>query len=349
MRSLMILLGLMSIFDARDSIGGDTVRVYVLAGQSNMEGKAKNSLWDYQATAEPTREVFAHLRADDQWIERDDVFIKFLNRHGPLTLGYGSQGRSGAEYEFGYAMGQHHDDPVLLIKAAWGGHSLYKLFRSPSNPVSQTRLEEDLSRQQEQIRKRNEKRNEDQPLPTLEQVRGEYGSSYRNMISEVKEVKQNFETLFPALAGKTLKLSGVFWFQGWNDQYNGAELEYAANMQHFIKDVRRDLESPDLPLVIAVMGQNMSKEPKGAMKAIQDAQLSMESVPELKHSVRAVRTDVLVDKAAEALYPSWREKMEQWERTGSDHAYHYLGSAIWFTRIGRECAKAMIELENLGG
>jgi hypothetical protein len=29
-------------------------------------------------------------------------------------------------------MGDHFNDPVVIIKAAWGGHSLVKLFRSPS-------------------------------------------------------------------------------------------------------------------------------------------------------------------------------------------------------------------------
>ena len=116
-------------------------------------------------------------------------------------------------------------------------------------------------------------------------------------------------------------------------------------MKHFINDVRKDLEAPKLPFVIAVMGQNQSKEPKGAMKVIQDAQMAMEKVPDFVGNVKAIRTDVLVDKAAEELYPTWKQNFEQWEKTGSDHAYHYLGSAIWFTRIGRECAKAMIELE----
>ena len=29
---------------------------------------------------------------------------------------------------------------------------------------------------------------------------------------------------------------------------------------------------------------------------------------------------------------------------GSDRPYHYLGSAIWFNRIGRAFGKAMVEL-----
>lgn len=94
------------------------VKVFILAGQSNMEGKAPNTLLDHQATDAKTRDLFAHLRKDDKWVERDDVFIKFLERKGPLTVGYGSPGRTGPELEFGTVMGNHFEEPVILVKAA---------------------------------------------------------------------------------------------------------------------------------------------------------------------------------------------------------------------------------------
>ncbi|MBT4864629.1 MAG: sialate O-acetylesterase, partial [Planctomycetaceae bacterium] len=109
-----------------------TVKVFVLAGQSNMEGKAPNALLDHQATDPKTKALFAHLRKDDKWIVRDDAFIKYLKRNGGLTIGYGSPKRTGVELEFGTVMADKFDEPVLLIKAAYGGHSLFKLFRSPS-------------------------------------------------------------------------------------------------------------------------------------------------------------------------------------------------------------------------
>lgn len=115
-------------------------------------------------------------------------------------------------------------------------------------------------------------------------------------------------------------------------------------MGHFVRDVRRDLEAPDLPFVIGVMGQNQSQPAKGPMLAIQEAQLAMEAVPDFEGNVRAVRTDALVDQAAEALYPTWRENQAEWEKVGSDHPYHYLGSAIWFTRMGRAFGEALLEL-----
>jgi len=347
MHQLAILFSLVLTPAAPAAVAADsgTVKVFILAGQSNMEGKAPNALLDHQATDPKTRELFAHLRMEEQWIVRDDVFIKFLNRKGPLTVGYGSPGRTGPELEFGTVMGNHFNEPVILIKAAWGGHSLYKLFRSPSAgfPAAEA-LQKELERAQASVKASNEKNKKNDPLPTMEEIKKAYGSSYRNMMAEVKDVMNNSATLFPALKGKKPELAGFVWFQGWNDQYNGAETEYASNMQHFIRDVRKDLNAPKLPFVIGVMGQNGSKPAGGAMLTIQKAQLGMNDVPEFAGNVKAIRTDVLVDKAAEELYPTWQKNVEQWKLVGGDHGYHYLGSAIWFNRIGKAMGDTMLEL-----
>lgn len=342
---VLTVVALASVSAAKANDDKNTVKVFVLAGQSNMEGKAKNKLLEHQATDSKTAKLFAHLRKDGEWIVRDDVFIKFLDRKGGLTIGYGSRERTGVELEFGTMMGDHFEEPVLLIKAAWGGHSLYKLFRSPSAgmPGEET-LQQELEKAQERVKKNNEKRKKDDPLPTMKDITDVYGSSYRNMLAEVKDASDNYEEMFPALKGKKLEIAGFVWFQGWNDMFGGIETEYATNMKHFINDVRKDLNAPDMPFVIGVMGQNQSKPAQGAMLVIQEAQLSMETLPEFKGNVKAVRTDVLVDKAAEALYPKWRDNFEEWERTGSDFGYHYMGSAIWFNRIGKAMGEAMLDL-----
>jgi hypothetical protein len=348
-RSAMIrypLVALIALLSLSTSVSGadKLVKVYILAGQSNMEGKAPNTLLDHQATDPKTKDLFAHLRKDDKWIVRDDVFIKFLERKGPLTIGYGSPGRTGVELEFGTVMGDHADGPIILIKTAWGGHSLYKNFRSPSAgyPADEV-LQKELDQAQANVKKNNEKNKKDDPLPTMEDIKKAYGTSYRNMMAEVKDVTDNYSAMFPALKGKKLELAGCVWFQGWNDQY-GAQDEYESNMKHFINDVRKDLKTPKLPFVIGVMGQNGSKPASGAMLTIQKAQLAMNDVPEFKGNVKAIRTDVLVDKAAEELYPTWQKNPEEWKLVGGDHGYHYLGSAIWFNRIGKAMAEAMQDL-----
>lgn len=325
--------------------GADTVKVFILAGQSNMEGKAPNKLLDFQAAAPATRDLFKHLRKGDQWVVRDDAFIKFLNRKGPLTIGYGSPNSTGAELEFGTMMADHFDEPVLLIKTAWGGHSLVEKFRSPSAGYPNDEiLNKQLVQAQDKVKKNNEEKKKDDPLPTMNDIKKGYGVSYRDMLAEVQQTRGNYETLFPELKGKKLELAGFVWFQGWNDMYGGQD-EYSSNIKHFIKDVRKDLEAPNLPFVIAAMGQNGSKPAEGAMLTVRDAQMSMNQVPEFKGNVKAFRTDLLVDKAAEELYPTWKENVEVWQQTGGDHPYHYLGSAIWFNRIGHAIGDAMLELE----
>jgi hypothetical protein len=324
-----------------------TVKVFILAGQSNMEGKANNSLLEHQATDAKTKELFGHLRKGDEWIVRDDVFIKFLDRSGGLTIGYGSPNKTGAELEFGNAMGNHFDEPVLLIKAAWGGHSLYQKFRSPSSGLpDDATLQLELNKSQERVMKNNEKRKRTDPMPTMEEIKSVYGSSYRNMLTEVDETFKNYETMFPLLKGKKLEVAGFVWFQGFNDMFGDfAPGEYEANMKRFINDVRKDLKSPKLPFVIGALGQNGSNPAKGGMVTVANAQLAMNDVPEFKGNVKTIRTDVLADKEAERVFPGWQKHFEEWKLVGSDRPYHYLGSAIWFNRIGEGFGKTMLELQ----
>lgn len=323
-----------------------TVKVFILAGQSNMEGKADLKLVDFQATQESTKAHYVPYRKDAKWAIRDDVWIKYLKRHGGLTVGFGSPNKIGPELAFGTTMGEHYDEPVLLIKTAWGGHSLFRKFRPPSAGLpNESFFKAELERSIAGTKRRNEKRNQNTPLPTMEDIKSEYGSSYRMMLNEVNETMKNYETLFPELKAKKLEIAGFTWFQGWNDQYDKKELDYASNMKHFINDVRKDFNTPKMPFVIGIMGQNGNKPAKGPMKVIQDAQLSMEQLPEFKGNVKAIRTDILEDKAAAEGEKIAKTNKDAWNKVGSNGRYHYLGSGIWFNRIGKELAKAMLELK----
>src|SRR5262245_44685801 len=254
-----MIIAVLLLMGAPLRAGDRTAKVFVLAGQSNMEGQAPNALLEHQARDPMTRGLFAHLRKDDKWIVRDDVFVKFLERHGPLTIGLGAPGRTGIELEFGTLLGDHFDEPVILVKAAWGGHSLVRDFRPPSAGLpAEDVLQKELRQLQASVRKSNAKNKKNTPLPTMANVKSRYGRSYRKMLEEVQGVMANGATLFPALKGRKLQVAGFVWFQGWNDQFGGQD-EYASNMKHFINDVRKDLQVPKLPFVIGAMGQNGSK------------------------------------------------------------------------------------------
>src|SRR5881275_786562 len=109
--TVLLLLSLPATIHAAEKPA--PVKVFILAGQSNMEGKAKLSLLDYQAEQPATRDLYKHLRKDGKWVARDDVWIKFLDRKGKLTVGYGSPRCIGPELEFGTVVGDRYTEQVL--------------------------------------------------------------------------------------------------------------------------------------------------------------------------------------------------------------------------------------------
>jgi len=350
------------------------VKVFLLAGQSNMEGKGRiDPLLNHQIRAPETKAFFAHFHNDGKYIERDDVWINYLKRRGKLTVGYGSPGRIGLELEFGHVMGNHFEEPVLLIKTAWGGKSIGRDFRPPSSGLqSKEKIDEFVEnmcrrdynnlirREWDEAKKKNPKitRKEieaksDASIDGIRLAKGDeyrkeviesYGHYYRLMMSEIKTTLAELKTRFPDYDGRGHEIAGFVWFQGWNDMYNGFQDEYAVNMKNFIRDVRNDLAKPDLPFVIGIMGQNGFAPAKGNMAIVKAAQASMNDVPEFAGNVRAIPTDVHWDKRADAAFPTWRDNVAEWEKLGSDFPYHYLGSTITFTRIGRALGKALLEL-----
>ena len=350
------------------------VKVFILAGQSNMEGKGKiDPLLNHQIIAPETKDFFAHLHKDGKYIERDDVWINYLERRGKLTVGYGSPGCIGLELEFGHIMGNHYDEPVLLIKTAWGGKSIGRDFRPPSSGLqSKEKIDEfvgnmvkrdynnlirkewnQAKKDNPKITRREIEEKSDASLEAIHKAKGEgyrkevvesYGHFYRLMMSEIKTTLSELKTRFPDYDGRGYDIIGFVWFQGWNDMYNGFQDEYAKNMENFIRDVRKDLARPNLPVAIGIMGQNGFKPAKGNMAIVKTAQAAMNDVPAFKGNVKAIPTDIYWDKRADEAYPTWRDNFEEWVKIGSDRPYHYLGSTITFTKIGRALGQEMLRL-----
>jgi hypothetical protein len=311
------------------------IKVFILAGQSNMEGKAKVSLLEYQIKQPATRDFFKHLQKDGRWIERDDVWIKYLGVKSNLTVGYGSPKSLGPELEFGLLVGDHYREQVLLIKTAWGGRSLYRDFRSPSAGLPAMEV----------LEKMLADRKKQKADATLDDIKKPFGATYRAMLDDVHETLTNLKKYFPDYAGQGYELAGFIWFQGWNDMIDAvATSEYTANLTHFINDVRKDLKSPKLPFVVGQMGVDGMKADAN-VKKFKAAQTAVMDVADFKGNVALVKTDVHWDLEADAVYrKGWRENLEEWNKVGSDYPYHYLGSVKTMCRIGRAFGEAVLEL-----
>ena len=352
------------------------VKVFILAGQSNMEGKGKiDPLLNHQIKDNETKDFFAHFHKNGEYIMRDDVWINYLDRHGELTVGYGSPGCIGLELQFGHIIGDYYDEQVLLIKTAWGGKSIGRDFRPPSSRAPSNKVLDQLVVKMIErdynniIRKEWNKLKKHNPKITRKEVETEssalfdeirkvkkaeyhkqvvnsFGHFYRLMMNEIKTTLSELKTRFPKYDGQGYEIAGFIWFQGWNDMYGDFPNEYAYNLENFIRDVRKELEVPNLPVAIGVMGQNGFKPAKGNMAIVKKAQFSMNDIADFRGNVKAIPTDIYWDKRADEAFPTWRNNLEEWVKIGSDFPYHYLGSTITFTRIGQSLAKTILELNS---
>jgi alpha-galactosidase len=336
--ALGVLMSVVSF--AAGAADAPKVKVFILAGQSNMEGKAKVELMETQVKLKnpSVMPLYEPLRKGDKWVEREDVWVKFLDRKGNLTVGYGSPKCIGPELGFGTVVGDRYEQPVLLIKTAWGGRSLYKDFRPPSAGLPpQAQLDKMLA---------DTNKNPKRKTPaTMEEIKAPFGATYRAMLEEVNGTLGDLKAHFPQYAGQGYEIAGIVWFQGWNDLINPtATAEYAVNMAHFIRDVRRDLKSPNLPFVIAQVGFD-GANPNKHVSDLKAAQAEAAALPEFKGNVALVKTDLYWDTEAEAVFKKgWRENLAEWNTVGSDFGYHYYGSPKFMLKAGDAMGRAMVEL-----
>lgn len=115
------------------------LKVYILAGQSNMLGHANVSTFDYMARDPKTKPLLKEMQnANGEPKESKRVWISYLSedrqgaptvKEGRLTSGYGAHDKAiGPEFTFGLTMEKHVKEPILIIKTAWGGKVLVFLF-----------------------------------------------------------------------------------------------------------------------------------------------------------------------------------------------------------------------------
>lgn len=308
--------------NAQTNPTGHPVRVFILAGQSNMEGhgfvsadekrnNGKGSLEFLVKDARSAKRFAKLVDKEGRWRVRNDVFITYLDRKGPLTAGYGVNPElMGPELGFGWTVGDAYREPVLLIKCAWGGKSLAVDFRPPSAGKVPYSLGQ----------------KEDAAIAQDPQIVGKY---YRETVSLVKAALANIKELVPGSDGKVV-LSGFAWHQGWNDRINQQfTAEYESNMANFIRDIRKDLDAPKLPFVIAETGQGGFEEKDKTAIALMEAQAAVAEEPEFKGNVAFVETRGF-----------WRPAAE----SPNDQGYHWNCNAETYWLIGQGMGEAMKKL-----
>lgn len=305
------------LFVSRPASAADSskpLKVFILAGQSNMEGQAVVDLdgKDYNdgkgtlsfLRRDPDKSpLIKHLsNPDGTWVVRDDVWCRYRRERGPLLAGqlamgfsvYGDRHHFGPELQFGHVLGDHFDNPVLLIKTAWGGKSLFKDFRPPSSG-------------------------------------GDVGPYYTKMVAQIHEALENLKQDFPGYDGRGYELAGFVWYHGWNDgvEARTAVPEYDQNLVNLIRDIRQEFAVPALPVVIGELTGPWVQAP-GAWETLRKAQRSAASRPEFKGNVLFVETHDFVRKPEDSPNPG--------------HGHHEFGNAETYFLVGDALGRGMVSL-----
>ncbi|HOD82833.1 MAG: hypothetical protein BWX88_04125 [Planctomycetes bacterium ADurb.Bin126] len=310
------------------------LKVFLLVGQSNMQGHAAVSTFEPIGLDPKTAPMLKDI-LDDAGKPRvcQDVWISSIGsskeeKTGRLTVGFGAgETKIGPEFTFGLYAHKLLGEPILIIKTAWGGKSLNTDFRPPGAGPYQFN-----EKQLETFAKQKK------DIEALKAERAKAsGAYYRLMMDYVKKVLADIKQVYPDYDPKQgYELAGFVWFQGWNDMVDGGTYaqrgqpggydQYGKLLAQFIRDVRKDLSAPKLPFVIGVMGAggpvsaySPDKQRYASIhQSFREAMAAPAAMDEFKGNVAAVWTEKFWDLELDKLLLKDRQIQQELKKLQQD-------------------------------
>lgn len=328
----------------------EPVKVFILAGQSNMVGYGKteyglNPDFNPNLPQSPTnvREIpggigslawavqtkpgtfgfggkDALVDSNGNWLVRDDVNIYarmevFKNADGSLTAGVTRKG----PHTIGFG-------GANSATQKWNGPD-YGFGHVVGNALDQDVLIIKVATGGTSL-------HVEWRSPTaVAKRRGEVGYMWSHMLKTVKTTLANLGSEFPDYEGRGYEIAGFGWHQGWNDRVNSTHAaQYEENMADSIADVRSEFGA-GLPFVIANTGMAMPEEQDSdAWKLVnaQNAMADYAKYPNHKGNVAVVNT-----------VPMYRDGT----MSPSTFSYHWNHNGISYYEIGAGMGRAMLTLQ----
>jgi hypothetical protein len=267
------------------------LKVFILVGQSNMEGHAQTRTFPAIAKDPATADLYKKMvDAEGKPVVCEDVWIAYSygdfsgnpvgKRSGQLTAGFGSQhhvgtGKIGPEFTFGITMRELLGEPVLLIKDAWAARACWSISARPA-PGNRRRKGEGEG---------------GEVLPPGDRSReGSPGGSEEGLSGGMM---QRRASSWPASCGSR---ASTTWWAPYPavDPSKGKKgikdySEYSRLLACLIRDVRKDLSAPNLPFVIGVLGVGGAEAGEGTA-AFRESMAAPGRMEEFKGSVTNVFT-----------------------------------------------------------
>ncbi len=161
------------------------------------------------------------------------------------------------------------------------------------------------------------------------------GQEYMELVDSIhKAMGEELPRIYPEHAGRGAELAGFLWFQGMDDgMWDSKANDYEALLANFIRDIRKEFKSPNLPVVVGALAEAGGKMVPNKQKVF-DAQMAVgdpTKYPEFKGSVHSIDTRPMAYPVAEC--PGGRDR--------------YNGHAASYLKIGEAMGKAMIEMRGM--
>ena len=315
--------GSMPAFTPSDSpLDAPTVnklRIFVLTGQSNMQGHGCENNLKYLVSTES--EKFGHLWNGTKWSVRDDVSIHHYSEdvlrksYAPLVAsGDGFEKFTfGPEVGTGWTLGEALEEDILLLKIAWGGKSLAVDFRPPKSC-------------------------EDAGYSNCGINFAKVASQVHDVLDNIESVVPNFERIYDGY-----ELSGLVFHQGFNDVIDQAKVdEYEDNLSAFIDDMRIALNSPNLPIVVGELGMHgdLTTQTAGWKDRVQTVRDAQANAVDNTFNARLAQTAIYVEYKD---YPCTTPVLDGDDGCPCD-GYHYYNDASAHYYAGVSMGNALLEL-----
>jgi hypothetical protein len=308
------------------------VQVFILLGQSNMVGAGKVKGKDISLEhAVKEKKKYPYLVDDaGAWTVRKDVrFVRYMSGKGPLNNEWMtvSGNTLGPEHGLGHPLGNAIDAPVMILKCCIGNRALgWDLLPPGSERFEYT--EKDKSGKETTYVYAGYKDTADRWVKGTEPkpVNWYAGKQYDDDTNDAKKALADLGKHYPD--AKSYEVAGFFFWQGERDAGSEAlSNRYEQNLVHFIKQLRKDFNSPNAKFVLGTLGE-ATKGSTGNTGKVLAAHLAVDGTtgkyPEFKGNVATIYTNPMAQ--------------------GGSGNGHYGGKAEVYMDVGEAMGRAMTEL-----
>lgn len=165
------------------------------------------------------------------------------------------------------------------------------------------------------------------------------GDDYIGLIDGLRNAFKDLARVHPDYKGQGVELAGLVWFQGLADGASTSmTAAYQKNLANLIKDLRKDLDAPHLPVVVAALCPSSSSGGRYVLpqnlKKIYNAQMAVgdsKQYPEFAGNV--ISLDTSSDVSPPNLCPE-----------GLPSPTNFGGNAESYLKLGERMANALLQL-----